>query len=55
MEPVSRSKSHRFRQWGEKNPVFCEMLEELFQNKLVLSAYKEEAAAGAAISSMLCS
>lgn len=21
-----------------KNPVFCEMLEELFQNKLVLSA-----------------
>lgn len=38
-----------------KNPVFCEMLEELFQNKLVLSAYKEEAAAGAAISSTLCS
>ena len=32
-----------------------EMLEELFQNKLVLSAYKEEAAAGAAISSTLCS
>ena len=41
-----------------KNPVFCEMLEELFTfTKLKNDSfhYKEEAAAGAAISSTLCS
>ncbi len=36
-----------------KNPIFCEIVEEMFQNKLVLSSYKEEAAIGAAKSSML--
>lgn len=36
-----------------KNPVFCEIVEEMFQNKLVLSSYEEEAAIGAAKSSML--
>lgn len=36
-----------------KNPVFCEIVEEMFQNELVLSAYEEEAAVGAAKSSVL--
>ncbi len=36
-----------------KNPVFCEIVEEMFQNKLVLSSYEEETAIGAAKSSML--
>lgn len=35
-----------------KNPVFCEMIGEMFQSNVNLSEYEEEAAAGAALSSL---
>lgn len=35
-----------------KNPVLCEIMEELFGTKLVLAQYEEEAAVGAAMSGM---
>ena len=36
-----------------KNPVLCEIIEEIFGIKLILAEYEEEAATGAAISSTL--
>lgn len=36
-----------------KNPVLCEIIEEIFGIKLILAEYEEEAATGAAISSIL--
>ena len=35
-----------------KNPIFCEMIGEMFQSNVTLSEYEEEAAAGAALSSL---
>ncbi len=35
-----------------KNSVLCEIIEEMFHNKLVLAACEEEAATGAAMSSL---
>ena len=35
-----------------KNPVLCEIVEEMFGAKLVLAECEEEAATGAALSSM---
>ena len=36
-----------------KNPVLCEIIEEIFGIKLILAEYEEAAATGAAISSTL--
>lgn len=37
-----------------KNPVLCEIIEEMFRTKLKLAEHEEEAAAGAAVSSLCC-
>lgn len=42
-----------FREWIEKNPVLCEIIEDMFKAELVLAECEEEAATGAAMSSSM--